>query len=393
MDQQLVGGVELKSGLCPVMLNIDKDKPSHGWLHVWDQQPSEEVPNPGDFCVCVQVSAPDEKTRVLKAKGPVRIAVPGQGIATVPLEHPDVAKLRAVESRLMLKRDIWSGSWTNGEARGNMSLGGWKKPSVSSATKRTCKSWADFRDWASSASSRQDAFAFRGHGSNKFTLETSLSRMGRTDVFRYWDEQLRPFVDLATAVLDEDISLANPSEMSRLLALAQHHGLPTPLLDWTESPYVAAFFAITDALENQSERDVKYARVYGLTRKFAERNSPPHISMPSIRPFASFLRVPSRGNPRLHAQQGRFLVSNVSNLEAYLRNKEVDEGANYLVTADIPLHDAKEALRDLDYMGLTAATLFPGLDGVCQMLRNRMMFSREPAPRLSEPTPSASAGA
>jgi hypothetical protein len=47
-----------------------------------------------------------------------------------------------------------------------------------------------------------------------------------------------------------------------------------------------------------------------------------------------------------------------------------------LVAADVPVECASEALEDLAFMGLTAASLYPGLDGVCRMMRHAMLFKR-----------------
>jgi hypothetical protein len=42
-------------------------------------------------------------------------------------------------------------------------------------------------------------------------------------------------------------------------------------------------------------------------------------------------------------------------------------------------------LEDLAFMGLTAATMFPGLDGVCRMMRHSMAFKRQPVSTVKSP--------
>jgi hypothetical protein len=168
-------------------------------------------------------------------------------------------------------------------------------------------------------------------------------------------------------------SLSNGEDFETLLGLAQHHGLPTPLLDWTRSPYVAAFFAFTDAVEWQHTRSDAHVRIYGLADNLVRRKR--QVSLTFIHPFATVLEIGPLRNRRLYAQQGLFMMTNVVNVEHVLVETGRDEGMDYLIAADIPISEAAEALQDLKYMGLTAATMFPGLDGVCRMMK-QSMYSR-----------------
>jgi hypothetical protein len=67
-------------------------------------------------------------------------------------------------------------------------------------------------------------------------------------------------------------------------------------------------------------------------------------------------------------------VTNVVNVESHIRLWEQKSGKGALAAVDVPASCATEALKDLAFMGLTAATLFPGLDGVGRMIRHEMSY-------------------
>lgn len=90
--------------------------------------------------------------------------------------------------------------------------------------------------WNESIHRFRAPFVYRGLSDSSYRLETSLRRLGGP--FRTLERHLlRNFRKYASGV-----STQFPS-FWHLLALAQHHGLPTRLLDWTYSPYVALHFA------------------------------------------------------------------------------------------------------------------------------------------------------
>lgn len=209
-----------------------------------------------------------------------------------------------------------------------------------------------------------------------------MQRAGRHRLERYCAETLPEFRTHVEAIEGIRLTLSNGDDYSTLLGLAQHHGLPTPLLDWTRSPYVAAFFAFADAIEWQDTRKDTHVRIYGLSEHFFTRTSRAAVTLPSVRPYAAALQIGPLRNPRLYAQQGLFMVTNSVNVEHVLLEAGAAEDLEYLIAADVPVSAATEALQDLKYMGLTAATMFPGLDGVCRMMK-QSMYSRV-KPRLNE---------
>jgi len=77
-------------------------------------------------------------------------------------------------------------------------------------------------------------------------------------------------------------------------------------------------------------------------------------------------------NERLIPQQAASIVTNVDDVETYVATRERDNSdKKYLTAIDLPADQREEVMRDLRYMGITAGTLFPGLDGACEELRER----------------------
>jgi hypothetical protein len=74
-------------------------------------------------------------------------------------------------------------------------------------------------------------------------------------------------------------------------------------------------------------------------------------------------------NPRLVPQQSVTTVTNIDNIEAYILERESQTSARYLEAIDIPANERDTAIRDLRFMGITAGSMFPGVDGICEELR------------------------
>lgn len=240
----------------------------------------------------------------------------------------------------------------------------------------SCHTWSDYKNWAATIrESDKPAAAFRGQADRRWQLETSYHRTGRSDLWYYNARtvtELHQHLEASGFVLQR----GDPTDFARLMGIAQHHGFPTPLLDWTQSPYIAAYFAFSDALERRQTSDATHVRIYALTENFAKNYSPPIIGLTELVPGIAYLKVPARDNPRLLAQQGLFTLSTVKDIEHFLTARVVTPNNDLLLAVDIPISEAEKALSDLSYMGITAATLFPGIDGVCRKLRHEMIIGR-----------------
>ncbi len=112
-------------------------------------------------------------------------------------------------------------------------------------------------------------YIWRGQRVASWGLDSTLKRLmnqneGEVVSFSFYKEHLDRFKQASRGRRG-----SNPTKLeddNDWWALGQHHGLATPLLDWTTSPYVAAYFAFNEIGDDQS----KYRSVYALHQSSVE---------------------------------------------------------------------------------------------------------------------------
>lgn len=233
-------------------------------------------------------------------------------------------------------------------------------------------SWSAFKEWANSVKSSDRDSIFRGVARSSYGLKTSFHRTGRVDLERYRDADMPVFTDLAETVG----GLRFDGDMGAIWGFAQHYGFPTPLLDWTESPYIAAYFAFLERLEKKDMNDEEPVRIYYLDGKFVSVNKPPRVGMADKFPRVWIFRPNSKGNQRLVFQQGVFLHSNVVEIEAYLLYWSKRQNVPVVSVVEMPASIALEAVEELGYMGVNHLSLFPGLDGAAKHAAVKQFYRR-----------------
>lgn len=185
---------------------------------------------------------------------------------------------------------------------------------------------------------------FRGvRDASGHKLITRLGRMkikpGR-DLMKEEANVLRLFKDQARPYLAQP-----PSSEWEWLALAQHHGLPTRLLDWTRNPLVAAYFAVEDEFEGNSAIYAYDNNVFINTEKHPNPRDVVKVSK----------YIPAHISRRITAQAGLFTIHPNP-------KKEFVDGS--ISKMEIAENARREIKRALNTYGINRSTLFPDLDGL-----------------------------
>jgi FRG domain. len=226
------------------------------------------------------------------------------------------------------------------------------------------KSWDKFKETVWSV--EPNRFFYRGQ-SDRRRLRTSFHRTCRKNLAIYRDVDVDELRRALSSRLKHVFDRREPSQTGAFYNLLQHHGYPTPLLDWTLSPFVAAYFAFNPKVDRREERDC--VRIFTFDAKAWREDYLQSSATAYARPHFSIIELLAIENPRMVPQQATATITNIDDIETYLIARGVERGKQYITPIDLPISDRQQALSDLNLMGINAGALFPGLDGACEALR------------------------
>ena len=233
------------------------------------------------------------------------------------------------------------------------------------------RTWDEFKAYVLGL--KPQNYLFRGQRKG-WRLRTHFHRTRRADLGPFRTIDIPTLHRRLSARTRHTYNLEVPNELGAFYSLIQHHGYPTPILDWTYSPYMAAFFAyhriapsVAASAENKEER----VRVFIFHLQEWLTDYQQYLSLDIDMPHFSHIDFFAFDNERLVAQQATSTVTNVDDIEQYVRGCEASRGKQYLELVDLPMRERPKVMSELSYMGITAGTMFPGLDGACEELKER----------------------
>lgn len=228
-------------------------------------------------------------------------------------------------------------------------------------------SWKYFSDYVNQELLDYTTYIYRGHANGSWLLEPTLDRLIKSPTSPKRKQHLEKFTYSVRGRRGN-----NPAPIedeNGWWALGQHNGLATPLLDWTESPFVALYFGMRNAKIETGTT----CCVWVLAQSAVRRNSSKVIVDESItevlgrKPIVEIVRPLSDENSRLVNQRGLFTRGpNNVDLEEWIQTYAGDDKVMDLIKITLPKTGVDDCLRYLNRMNINHATLFPDLYGASQ---------------------------
>ncbi|MDH5346286.1 MAG: FRG domain-containing protein [Nitrospira sp.] len=220
---------------------------------------------------------------------------------------------------------------------------------------------------------------FRGHGDADWALMPGWQRIGTSSkgLGEDWYNEgtlLRDFSLRAPRYLH-----AVPSNSWEWSFLMQHYGLPTRLLDWSESALIGLYFALRDN-KGTCDAAVWVLNPWWLNKQSLGKYEIPSAGDPLLADWAprweghikGVLPVaikPVHATVRISVQRGFFTIHGTERhaLERLSRRRREDRPQ--LIKLTIPKQFVEEMKRDLSIAGITETVIFPELDGLCREIK------------------------
>ncbi|MEW6182503.1 MAG: FRG domain-containing protein [Bacillota bacterium] len=237
---------------------------------------------------------------------------------------------------------------------------------------------------------------FRGCGKKSYKLLPSLFRHKSTS-------NIENFMKLEASLLDRFQQRSIPFSSRQMkdnwewLFFMQHHGIPTRLLDWTESPLAALFFAVTNPTHNLNDEgnitfrsdaavwvldpeawNKKSVDLESFTGKVLTTNDSNLSAYSPISECSMMKQYPlaiygSHNSQRIVAQRGVFVVFGkaIDSMEA-IYNRGFPERC--LIRIILPRASLAGIMASINRNGITDSVIFPDLDGLAREIKREFNF-------------------
>lgn len=205
-----------------------------------------------------------------------------------------------------------------------------------------------------------NVFIFRGQRNSDWSLVSSFDRQYQSKPWIEKKEIEKELIDLFKTNCERGKWNLDSDDIG-IKSLAQHYGIPTRLLDWSYSPFIAAYFAFSSKGLVAQER----VAIWALKKDHEIWNSNIGVTIENV-------LLPE--NDHQKRQLGCFTLINnqESSLDEFesscTRKQYKTDGA--LIKMTIPASEYKTALYELDGMNINATTVYGGLEGCAQAAKD-----------------------